>query len=304
MFQFLDHFFQKNTISVRITGDESTSQRKYQYFKQLLSHNQAALKIINDLENLVFTPQFFTLEEVQGRCEELVGAVYELAEDLNALSQGKYPGLFDVAERIGIQVLHGLSRQKKLERTCLVLSLASLSHENQGQVGGKAANLGEIANRVGLPSPKGFAVTAYACHHFMRRAKLYEIIREQFKGLDIADTDRLEAACRVVQERIMAAPLPEDLECRIQHEARQLSRNFGPETRLAVRSSATGEDSESSFAGQHSTVLNVTEETVVQAYKDVVASMYSPRAVFYRRSVGYPAECFTRWIPTRRGGRQ
>ncbi len=272
---------------MRTPGDESTSQRKYQYFKQLLSHNQAALKIINDLENLVFTPQFFTLEEVQGRCEELVGAVYELAEDLNALSHGKYPGLFDVAERIGIQVLHGLSRQKKLERTCLVLSLASLSHENQGQVGGKAANLGEIANRVGLPSPKGFAVTAYACHHFMRRAKLYDVIREQFKGLDIADTDRLEAACRIVQERIMAAPLPEDLECRIQHEARQLSRNFGPETRLAVRSSATGEDSESSFAGQHTTVLNVTEETFVQAYKDVVASMYSPRAVFYRRSVGY-----------------
>lgn len=287
MFKLLEQLLQKSKISMRIAEDETVSRRKYQYFKQLLGHNHAALRIINDLENLLYTPRPFTFEEVLGRCEELVGVVYELAEDLNALSQGKYPGLFDVVEKIGIQILRGLSRQRKLERTCLVLPLASLSHENQGQVGGKAANLGEIANRVGLPTPKGFVISAYACHHFFRTAGLYEIIRETFKGLDIADTDRLQSASRVAQERIMAAPLPEDLECRIFYEARQLLETFGPEARLAVRSSATGEDSESSFAGQHSTVLNVTEATIAHAYKEVVASMYNPRAVFYRRSVGY-----------------
>lgn len=276
---------------MRIAEDETASRRKYQYFKQLLGHNHAALRIINDLENLLFTPRPFTFEEVLGGCEELVGVVYELAEDLNALSHGKYPGLFDVVEKIGIQILRGLSRQRKLERTCLVLSLASLSHENQGQVGGKAANLGEIANRVGLPTPKGFVISAYACHHFFRTAGLYELIRETFKGLDIADTKRLQSASRIAQERIMAAPLPEDLECRIFYEARQLLAQVlgacGPDARLAVRSSATGEDSESSFAGQHSTVLNVTEAIIARAYKEVVASMYNPRAVFYRRSVGY-----------------
>lgn len=287
MFKFLDQFFQKSKITMRIAADEPAAQRKYQYFKRFLDHNHKSLELINDLENLLFAQRPFTFEEVLNQCEELVGVVYELAEDLNALSQGKYPELFQVTEKIGIQVLHGLSRQRKLERTCLVLPLTSLSHENHGQVGGKAANLGEIANRVGLPTPRGFAVSAYACHHFLRASKIYDVIKEQFKGLDISDTDHLEAACRVVQERIMAAPLPEDLECRIFYEAKQLFKDFGANTRLAVRSSATGEDSDSSFAGQHSTVLNVTEPTIVQAYKEVVASMYNPRAVFYRRSVGY-----------------
>lgn len=213
-------------------------------------------------------------------------SLYELFEDLNALSQGRYPGLFQVTEKIGVQVLRRLSRRKKLERTSL-LPLASLSHENQGQVGGKAANLGEIANRVGLPTPRGFSVTAYACHHFFLAGKLYEFIREQFKGLNVSDTKQLEAACKKVQARITATPLPKNLESRILYEARQLAKDFGPDTRLAVRSSATGEDSESSFAGQHFTVLNVAEKDIVRAYKEVVASMYTPRAVFYRRSVGY-----------------
>ncbi|HDQ40705.1 MAG TPA: pyruvate, phosphate dikinase [Desulfonatronum sp.] len=287
MFKFLDQLFQKSKIAMRVAGDESESQRKYQYFKQLLGHNHKALEIINDLENLLFAQRPFTFEEVLGRCEELVGVVYELAEDLNALSQGKYPSLFTAAEKIGVQVLHGLSRQRKLERSCLVMPLAALSRENQEQVGGKAANLGEIANRAGLPTPRGFAVTAYAGHHFLRTSKLYDVIREQFKGLDIADTNQLETACRVVQERIMAAPLPEELKNRILYETCQLFRNFGSDTRLAVRSSATGEDSDSSFAGQHSTVLNVTDKNIIKAYKQVMASMYNPRAVFYRRSVGY-----------------
>ncbi|MBA4395459.1 MAG: pyruvate, phosphate dikinase, partial [Desulfobacca sp.] len=67
----------------------------------------------------------------------------------------------------------------------------------------------------------------------------------------------------------------------------ELKNQTTPPFRLAVRSSATSEDSEASFAGQHSTVLNVTEETVIKAYKEVVASTFTPRAIFYRSSKGY-----------------
>ena len=54
-----------------------------------------------------------------------------------------------------------------------------------------------------------------------------------------------------------------------------------------MRSSATREDSEASFAGQYSSVLNVCEDDLEAAYKEVVASTYGPRAVFYARSKGY-----------------
>ncbi|SDB44607.1 phosphoenolpyruvate synthase [Desulfonatronum thiosulfatophilum] len=287
MYHFLDQLFEKSNIPTNTAPEETLFHSKYHFFKQLLSHNNKALQLINNLENLLFVPQPFTFDEVLCQCEELVGVVYELAEDLNALSQGKYPGLFSSSEKIGIQVLRGLSRQRKLERSCLVLPLVGLSHENQARVGGKAANLGEVSNRAGLPTPQGFVVTAYACHHFLRSSNLYDAIRGELKGVDIQDTDHLEAACREIQKMILNASLPEDLESRIYYEAREMASELGPETRMAVRSSATGEDSESSFAGQHSTVLNVTADTILDAYKEVVASMYTPRAVFYRRSVGY-----------------
>jgi pyruvate,water dikinase len=57
--------------------------------------------------------------------------------------------------------------------------------------------------------------------------------------------------------------------------------------KLSVRSSATSEDSEASFAGQHATVLNVSEANLIEAYKEVVASTFSPRAIYYRRRRGY-----------------
>ena len=70
----------------------------------------------------------------------------------------------------------------------------------------------------------------------------------------------------------------------------ELAELFGPDVRVSVRSSATCEDSEATFAGQHSTVLNVSSANVGQAWKEVVASTFSPRAVYYRRSMGYSDE--------------
>ena len=57
---------------------------------------------------------------------------------------------------------------------------------------------------------------------------------------------------------------------------------------MAVRSSASGEDSlSSSFAGLYDRVLNVRPANMVRAYKEVLAGMFNPRAVFYRRTMGY-----------------
>jgi pyruvate,water dikinase len=84
--------------------------------------------------------------------------------------------------------------------------------------------------------------------------------------------------------------LPAEVEAALHQEADKLARDFGPDVRLAVRSSALGEDSESSFAGQHSSVLNVRPADIATAYKKVVASVFNPRAVYYRRSKGYPCD--------------
>lgn len=263
---------------------------KYQSFQELLLDNNHALELMTGLEQDCYGVKPFTLSEVLSQVEQLVGTVYDIAEDLNKLSTGRYPGLFDATERIGVAVLQELVRRKKKEKSNLTIPLQRLSLDHVQEVGGKAANLGEVSNRVHLPVPRGFSVSAYACHHFLHTNNLNAKIQEILKRLNVNDTADLIERSTQVRKLIQGSPLPEDLAQCLQAEVESLVLEFGPDIRLAVRSSATSEDSEASFAGQHSTVLNVRRDGVIEAYKEVVASTFNPRAIYYRRSKGYPDE--------------
>jgi pyruvate,water dikinase len=286
MFKFFDLFI-KSKISARISPDKTIFQRKYACFSRILSANNGALEIITDLEHIFYEDKPFTLAYVLAQSEVLIGDLLNIVEDLNTLSGGKYPGLFDVADKIGAKILTELEGKKKIDKTSLVLPLERLSQESLADVGGKAANLGEVFNRINLPVPQGFAITAYACQHLMEYNNLSDLIESKLKQLDVHDTERLVEVSEEIRSLILEAELPIDLERAIIHAAGELNQKFGPDIRLSVRSSATSEDSEDSFAGQHSTVLNVSEKNVIHAYKEVVSSTFSPRALFYRRSKGY-----------------
>ncbi len=289
MFKFLDLVFDKFKVRMKIEDVEDTAlKRKYDYFKSLLSNNNRALVLINDLENMLLEHKPFEYDQVVEQCEELIKVVYEISEDVNAISGGKYPDLFMVTEKIGVSILGHLVQKNKMDKASWTIPIAHLSHESHPQVGNKAANLAEISNRVNLPTPKGFSVTAFACHHFFRQSGLNERIKKEMKGLDVNSTYDLETASLRVKDMIMAATLPKGMEKAITKEVRALTSEFGDHIRLAVRSSATGEDSQgSTFAGQHSSFLNVSPGNVTHAYKEVVSSIFNPRAVFYRKSKGF-----------------
>ena len=286
MLKFLNMLLGSQSASASRT-EEDAVKRKYEYFKSLLIKNNRSLELLTELERLLYENKPFTLDQVLTCSEDLISLVYDLAEDLNALSRGRYPGLFDATERIGVTVLRDLVRRKKLKKSELVLPLRLLSAAMSDEVGGKAANLGEVANRAGLPTPQGFAVSAYACQHFLRATGLAERIERRMRGIDVKDTERLVELCEEIQAMILAAEVPEETRRGMAREMDALRGMFGPDVRVSVRSSATCEDSEATFAGQHSTVLNVSASNVPRAWKEVVASTYSPRAVYYRRSKGY-----------------
>jgi pyruvate,water dikinase len=54
-----------------------------------------------------------------------------------------------------------------------------------------------------------------------------------------------------------------------------------PSPWVAVRSSAVGEDTDYSFAGQFATLLNVNAARLPEHYKEIVASKFTARAIFY-----------------------
>ena len=85
-----------------------------------------------------------------------------------------------------------------------------------------------------------------------------------------------------MQDKIRNGPVPPALESAILRAYGSLEDRTEPEVLISMRSSAIGEDTEASFAGQFTTVLNVRRDDLLEAYKTVLASKYSPRAVWYR----------------------
>ncbi|GAB6056922.1 PEP/pyruvate-binding domain-containing protein [Desulfonatronum parangueonense] len=262
--------------------------KRYKVFKDLLEKNNSALKVINDVEDMMLNPDTFDYNDVVAHCEQLVAIVRDLSSDLHVLSLNRHAGLKSIADRIGRSVLKELRGRQKLEKSNWTISLTNLSREKSALVGNKAANLADISNRVHLPTPKGFVVTAYSCHHFLKQMGIYEKVSRKLRHLDVRDMKRLEAVCNDIKALILGSPLPDEISEAVLHEAGVLAGDFGGNVRFAVRSSASAEDFIlSSFAGQYDSVLNVSVENLLFAYKEVVAGIYNPRAVLYRREKGY-----------------
>jgi pyruvate, water dikinase len=261
---------------------------KYSHFEHLLKSNSQSLSLINSLEDLMLNPRSFDYTDIVLQCEQLIQIVHQIAFELNLISNGKYPQLNDVSDKLARGIRRELHGKQKMEKSSWTISLANLSHEKRALVGNKAANLAEVSNRVYLPTPKGFAITAFSCHHFFKKSGIYEKIKRKIKGLDVSDFAALQKVSSEIKSIIINSKVPEEVASAIRYEMRLLIKEFGSAIRMAVRSSATAEDSESSsFAGQFDTLLNVSEANLIKAYKEVVAGIFNPRAVFYRRSKGY-----------------
>ncbi len=177
-----------------------------------------------------------------------------------------------------------------------------------GQVGGKGANLGELANS-GFPVPYGFVITADAYFYFLKFNKLQDKIKELLKGLDIEDTKKLKEVSQKVRSLIKHGKFPPDLAKEIirhyhdlEVEERRFYQGLGLFEELglvlkrviysplvAVRSSATAEDLPgASFAGQQETYLNVKgEHNLLVAVRNCFASLFTERAIYYRERQGF-----------------
>ena len=159
------------------------------------------------------------------------------------------------------------------------------------RVGGKNASLGEMISQLagaGIRVPGGFATTAFAFREFLTANALEQRIGHRLAQLDIEDVNALARAGAEIREWITAAVLPSALIDDIR-SAFAAETGEAPGATWAVRSSATAEDlPDASFAGQQETYLNISGlENVLQAIKQVFASLYNDRAIAYRVHQGF-----------------
>ncbi|MBC6961397.1 MAG: phosphoenolpyruvate synthase [Nitrosomonas sp.] len=173
-----------------------------------------------------------------------------------------------------------------------ILWLDQVGMNDIASVGGKNASLGEMIGnlaRAGVKVPGGFATTTRAYREFLEIDGLGDRISQKLSGLDVGDVTALADTGKSIRSWLLAAPLPDNLLKAVAGAYQKLVSDMGEEVSFAVRSSATAEDlADASFAGQQETLLNVHGlENLIDAIREVFASLYNDRAIAYRVHHGF-----------------
>jgi pyruvate,water dikinase len=158
------------------------------------------------------------------------------------------------------------------------------------EVGGKNASLGELTC-AGLPVPPGFAITATAYAQARDAAGLTGELASLVGAADPRRTESVAAAGRKARELVTSMPLPAQLSGEVREAYAALCGRCGTaDVPVAVRSSATCEDlPDASFAGEHDSYLWVRgADEVLGHVRRCWASLFTDRAICYRRDKGYP----------------
>ena len=264
---------------------------RYLNFKTLLSTNNKVLELITEMEQTFSGSRTFGMSFIRANCTAISVNIYKIISCLNKIANDKYKELLGVLEDILLKIDREL-QQKKLETGGeLVIPLESIDKTMADHVGAKMANLGEVKNTVGLPVPEGFVITAAAHECFMEYGDLQDEINRRMQFLEPTDIARLHETSFDIQNLIVTAPCPSELEDAILNAYTDLMEKTGHGFHVSMRSSALGEDArDASFAGQYRSVLNVSRENLILSYKEILAGKYSVPAVSYRLNKGFRDE--------------
>lgn len=170
-----------------------------------------------------------------------------------------------------------------------IRDLGRLSIRDAEEAGGKGANLGEMI-AAALPVPPGFVLLRSCYRDSMRGGgvdtELAALHREALAA--VADSARLDDLC----ERMQALVHKAGVDAILRDEVVAAYHGLGSQARVAVRSSATGEDgADASFAGMNATITNVAGDVeLLDAVTRCWASLFSPRVVSYRASRGFTGD--------------
>lgn len=281
-------WFRRKTRAVKRARPAATTEErlreKYLSFRELLSLNTESLEVIVALqEDLQYVPPRRDV------VEDRVGAIFTKAGGivaaLDRLTGFRHAILQGALEAQRNEVERYIAAQQELLSPRLAVWLFEVGLADAAEVGGKAAALAEVKNKLGLPVPDGYALTTEAYRQFCG-IRHWKAIRDSLKNLLAADHGAIREIAGQLQELVMSTPLPRAVEVAIGDRARVFE---GHGHHLAVRSSAVGEGPEGgarTYAGQFLSRINVPLVEVTHAYKQVIAGRFSERAIAYRLSTG------------------
>ena len=254
-------------------------------FREILHANNAALGYLASIQEALAAERELGVADVRRLVVGVTVQAYRMVVNLDRLAgrpDRRLHATFDalrkaIARRIEVKPYHG--------PVAPVVPLSAASAEMAEVLGQKSAFLAAARQKLPANVPNGFATSVTAFSRFMHESVLDEEVAAALADLGIGDV----AACFAVSARLTQlverAPVPDDVAGALESAVAGLvAAGFD---RFAVRSSALQEGGlEVSFAGQYRSLLNVGPGGVVDAFRQVVASKYSPQAIAYRLGCG------------------
>ncbi len=269
-------FFRKRAAKRGLYPESNGFRQTFQHFRRLLDLNNRVLEKIAEAERILGGSYLFDTAFLERFIAEVCELTREVIYHLNSLSGGRYMALYERLEEIKSSLEDIVSGGSGPYGSRLVLDYGLINRDLDHLVGAKNANLADISNNFDIKTPDGFAVTVTAYYAFMEENGLFEKIERLLKQ-GLSNNQYRQALRALFRE----ARIPKALEDAVQEALEGLFRRIGGPRPLAVRSSAVGEDSDRSFAGQFHSVLDVPPSEVLDAYKEVVISRFSPELFSY-----------------------
>ncbi len=256
-------------------------------FRRLLEANDSFLRSVADLEGHIANEDDCGSSQIHEASLRVLADVNQMIKSLNEIADGRHAALWPRYDAISADLMAVFEIRSGDADQALALDLSAVDCRDVERVGAKMANLGELRNRLGLPAPDGFVLTADAYRRFALQNHVEERSGEGAGSRSEPDTaeDRSER----VAERLGTGQVPCEIRREILAAYNRLAARNGVPVQVAVRSSALGEDEQLSFAGQYKTVLNVGREGLVDAWREVAASLHSRGVERYRALQGLSA---------------
>ncbi len=260
-------------------------REKYEAFKDLLQKDNEAHDCMAELEEIFYGRKLCGFARARLIAANMCDAIGDMVNDLEIMSPMEYATLRDYYRKINFYIRFMLAPPEYDASPPYTMSLLQTGTKEQKlheKTGGKGANLITIDRDIGLPVPRFFIITTNAFYYFLEYNDLNREISSLLSEIDLTQPETLEKYSGRLVKLIKSAEIPTEIQEAVEKETERISTDGNMPAFWSVRSSAVAEDSEISFAGQYLTRLNVPASKLIESYREVIASKYSPSAICYR----------------------
>ncbi len=267
-------------FSQQLISPDLFIRKRYATFQKLLERDRRCHTLLAELEHIYYNARPVDINRVRALYNDFSAEIHAMITGLYSLAPGQYKNLIAYYKKFDFYSRFALAPPKCTTAPPFILPIEA-HYPDDSQTGGKGWHLSQLCHALDLPVPAGFIISTSAYNAFIELNNLRTKIDQQLGQTDIHSLASLQKASSTLTDSIFQAEISPELQKEINKEISKLTEQF-PTHSFAVRSSAVGEDSDLSFAGQYCSLLNVEQDQILDAYRQVLASKFTPEAILYR----------------------